>query len=641
MGFNRSSRRMKFSVQGAITALLLIGSLSIGGCSCSAREKPAQTGDINSPAGLAFLKELRMRIASGAEIRRKDFAFQELFSKTNFPKNFYAFALVLYQPGQQRIFVYREKGPPSELIREAVNAMIAHPRTQAFSVSNPRKSRLQMDFVLEKPEAYDFDAFSEKSLKSNRFEIGVDGLVLSVPGGRTEVLLPGDGFVRSVSGKKSLGRYLWRLAGSKTKLKDIALKRFRSLSYVSYQDRWLPLYRGYPVVGSLSKADLEKTIDFSVRWVLKTQKADGRFLYYYDAANNSFLDHEHPKRDPRTHPYYNELRHAGGALLLLQYYRQYRRPEVLAHVRSAIDFLIKHMVIYRLPDDREAAYLFYNKKAKLGSSGLALGVLAEYQRLTEDERYREKAELLKNHIVNEIRESGEFYYYHIYPGRTKDDRRSFSFYYPGEALLGLAVYYKHLAPEKEKPGLRRKIEKALRFLVFERPKLYADKFTSLPSDSWLMMAIHEIWDAPELRDDAWKKFVFEDADKMAKLMYTPEDALYPDYAGSFYYKYGDPPYPDGARCEGLLGAYELAIKTQSQEQIDRYGKALKMAAWAVMHLVNTPESTYSVPNPNLAAGGIRFKLTRQWFRIDTIQHVASFYLKFLPYLQSNIVGGSS
>jgi hypothetical protein len=32
-------------------------------------------------------------------------------------------------------------------------------------------------------------------------------------------------------------------------------------------------------------------------------------------------------------------------------------------------------------------------------------------------------------------------------------------------------------------------------------------------------------------------------------------------------------------------------------------------------------------------GGIRFKLTRQWFRVDTIQHAAGFYLRFLPRLE--------
>jgi hypothetical protein len=38
-----------------------------------------------------------------------------------------------------------------------------------------------------------------------------------------------------------------------------------------------------------------------------------------------------------------------------------------------------------------------------------------------------------------------------------------------------------------------------------------------------------------------------------------------------------------------------------------------------------------VANPALTIGGIRLKLTRQWFRIDTIQHVAGFYSKMLPH----------
>ena len=37
-----------------------------------------------------------------------------------------------------------------------------------------------------------------------------------------------------------------------------------------------------------------------------------------------------------------------------------------------------------------------------------------------------------------------------------------------------------------------------------------------------------------------------------------------------------------------------------------------------------------------AVGGIRFKLARQWFRVDTIQHVASFYLKFLRDLGKSV-----
>jgi len=112
-------------------------------------------------------------------------------------------------------------------------------------------------------------------------------------------------------------------------------------------------------------------------------------------------------------------------------------------------------------------------------------------------------------------------------------------------------------------------------------------------------------------------------------MYTEEDALYPDYVGSFYYQYGDHPYPDGVCAEGLLAAYQLALRVGDRERIERYRGACAKVTSATLRLCNTPDSVYSAANPARAIGGIRFKLTRQWFRVDTIQHVASFYLKLL------------
>jgi hypothetical protein len=141
----------------------------------------------------------------------------------------------------------------------------------------------------------------------------------------------------------------------------------------------------------------------------------------------------------------------------------------------------------------------------------------------------------------------------------------------------------------------------------------------------------ELWDFEEMRDPMYSDFVFSDAGKMIDQLYKVTEAPYPDYAGAFYYKYGDYPYADGARCEGLLGAYELAVKMNDREKARQIWQALRLAAWAVMHLVNTEDAIYFARNPILALGGIRFKFTRQWFRIDTIQHVASFYAKMLPH----------
>jgi hypothetical protein len=164
-----------------------------------------------------------------------------------------------------------------------------------------------------------------------------------------------------------------------------------------------------------------------------------------------------------------------------------------------------------------------------------------------------------------------------------------------------------------------------------RPQTRASEYTKIPSDSWLMMGIMELWDFPEMRDSRYARFVFADAQAMIRQMYKVSDAPYPDYAGAFYYEYGDYPYADGARCEGLLGAYQLALKMNDQVMAEEVWQAMQLAAWALMHLVNTEDAVYFAPNPDLAIGGIRFKYTRQWFRIDTIQHVASFYAKMLPY----------
>lgn len=49
------------------------------------------------------------------------------------------------------------------------------------------------------------------------------------------------------------------------------------------------------------------------------------------------------------------------------------------------------------------------------------------------------------------------------------------------------------------------------------------------------------------------------------------------------------------------------------------------------HIVNTEELVYSIKRPDLTIGGIRYKYTLQWFRIDTMQHVPSFFAKVLSY----------
>jgi hypothetical protein len=596
-----------------------------------AAEKAALTA-LKSDIDEAFLAAIRNILVEGKQIPADNMTLPALFKQTSFPQEAYGFVSVLYEPGAKSYKAISTKRSSYEDIRYSLNALMDNAKFREFHPADKNKCRIQIDFILEKPQPADFQTFSQSSLKKDRFELGVDGL-LGMHMDKTYYFLPGDAFVKSILYLDQLGAIMRKGFPGKPPLQAISFERFRTESYVSYEDRWIRLYRGYPEPQPLTKAQVETAAARGVDYLIRYQKSDGRFLYYYDAAKDSYVDHEHKDRDPEKNPYYNELRHAGGCLLLLHHYERTHDAAALEAVKKAIDWLVGITVDYKLPDGQDASYLYANKKSKLGGAGLSLYVLSEYQHLTGDKTYESKAQKIARHLAAQVTSTGEFLYYNIYldkPVTPEENKKYFSFYYPGEAMAGLATYYKFVSQDKaEKALLLEKMKSAMHFLLEVRPKTHADQYTSLPSDSWLMVAVNEMWDIPELQDESYKHFAFKDANAMLDHMYNEKDALYPDYVGAFYYHYGDFPFPDGARCEGLVGAYKLAKKAGDKAEMQKIHEGIRKTMRATLLLCNTPESVYSVPNPEKAIGGIRFKTTRQWFRVDTIQHVAAYYVKFL------------
>lgn len=555
-------------------------------------------------------------------------AIDRLFAGSGFPQRWQRLILILYAPGEKRILVSRESDADGTGYAAVLDRLLRHERRAALAA---RDFRLQVDFIVEPPLPMDFYGVGTRLRGERHFEPGIDGFLYRGPDGKLSIYPPGDAFVRSAMTMAQVRAALHRQHGEDY-VRRADFWRFRSASYLGVADNWQRLYRGYPLVGQLTRHKIEHAVDLAIGHIRRNQTADGRFLYYYDAALDTRRDHEHPKRDPDKNPFYNILRHGGGGLTCL--FDEKCRPTGanLDVVRRAIAFYVRHAREYEC-QGRTAAYIYSEKKAKLGGSGIALYLLAEYQLLTGDAQFRVWADRLAWHLANQITASGEFIYYNIYLDRVisaEENSNYFSFYYPGEAVCGLAKYL-HLIDGAARGDYFERLHRALDFLIRVRPQTRADQYTAVPSDAWLMMGIMELWDFPEMRRAEYADFVFDDAQKMIAHLYKVTDAPYPDYAGAFYYDYGDYPYADGARCEGLLGAYELAVKMADRRRAAEIWPALKLAAWAVMHLVNTEDAIYFAKNPGVALGGIRFKYTRQWFRIDTIQHVASFFAKMLPH----------
>jgi len=240
-------------------------------------------------------------------------------------------------------------------------------------------------------------------------------------------------------------------------LRQAKFTRFRTESYVSARNTWQRLYRGYPVVGALSKEKIEYAVELAVGHIQRNQSEDGKFLYYYDAALDSRRDREHPKRDPDKNPYYNILRHCGGGLTCIFFEKYTNRRITYDNIRMAIEYLIAQARLQEYAGCK-GAFIYHEKKSKLGGAGIALYLLAEYQLLTGDGSYRSWSDKLAWHLINQITSSGEFIYYNIYldrPVSEETNHKFFSFYYPGEAICGLAKYLQLVPAETRRSSSRR------------------------------------------------------------------------------------------------------------------------------------------------------------------------------------------
>ncbi len=594
-----------------------------------------------SPLPSSLLQSIRQALEPEEESEEFALRAQEILEQSRDLDKVSAVVLTLYRTGvadgkrMRRVQLRVASNSAQEgMLKQAILAVRRHRNFDRLDTSS-LGWEVQLDLVQPTSRVKDMSQLGSSKLGNDRFEPGVDGLLARKKDAGSYYILPGDAFVYSLLTMNHIRAHIARrLKGG---VEEWSFRRFRTESQVSSKDKWIPLYRGMPVVRSASSNDLLNAALEGVRYVVETQKPNGQFLYYYDAATDTQVNHEHPHRDPEKDPYYNEVRHAGGAMLLMDAYSMTSDEQYLEPTRRAIDWFASILREYKLPDGKIAAYPYYNRKSKLGGAGIALYVISEYRRHTGDKKYDALAKKLANHIISQIQDTGEFYYYSVYLDKPVDtpelNRQLFSFYYPGEAICGLASYGKNMPlGEEEKQALYSKLNLAVDFLLKERPVQYASHFTALPSDSWLMMGANELWDTPATRRPDLLEFVYNEADEMVRRMYTPNDALYPDYPGSFYYDYGDQPYPDGARAEGLTAAMIIASKSGDSARSKKYESALRQVALATYKLCNTPDSVYAAPNPRKAAGGIRFKPTRQWIRIDSVQHVASFYLKFLRHI---------
>ncbi|MGN0031632.1 MAG: protein containing Six-hairpin glycosidase-like domain protein [Candidatus Gastranaerophilaceae bacterium] len=595
-----------------------------------------------------LLEKIRKSLSDGSKIDVKGL---NLTGVLDYRPDFTFLYITIFQSGLKPVRWGACKKTLNLTLNRNIEQIRANKLFPLFEINNPSQCRIMIEYLTEQVPAR-IEEIKAATFCDKRFEPGVTGIKLLL-NQSTYVYMPTDAWVESQMTLKAALNNILR----KTFIKEVSNKIserieylktqnyecyiVKSRTFITYKDTVIPLYRG----NVLNEYSPEIVRDYALAgadWIVKYAQPNGQFLYYYDAKEDNFVDHEHPKA-PADRLYYNDLRHNGGVITLIRAYQLTKDTKYLEYAKRGIDYITT--VTQDLEND--CAFVYYNKKGKLGGTGLALIAMMKYRNETNDKSYDEYIRKYAKHLMSRIYKTGEMLGYYIHPQvqngapliEMSDDERkqTFSFYYPGEALLGLALTYNYFKEDKDlTEAIREKSMFALDWLVDERPKIYSEFFTALPSDAWLMQAIEEFCSNKEFQKENYINFVFNDVKTMMNKTYKKDDSPFIDYEGSFYYNYGDHYYPDGSRSEGVIAAYYLAKKIGQEEFAAEILETCRKNAKSQLILHNSEINNFAHLNQEKSVGAIRFKATRQWIRVDSIQHVACFFFR-LYFAEKDIV----
>lgn len=591
-----------------------------------------------------LMHRIRESLSSGKSVSISDLNFNGI---VDFKSNETLLYITLFQSGRKFIRYGSKRVTFEQTLNRDIEMLRKNRSFSDFDINDIDNCRIMIEYVISRRSVKRGELNSQR-FDNGRFEIGIDGLELRKDG-ISYYYMPTDAVTMSHMGLRAALLTLvkktpiGKMTNSKSERLDILSNSpdyeyflFRTRAFVTYKDGVIPLYRGNIRYTEFDYDVLFNQVIKSVDWCLDNMYDDGRFLYYYDCCEDNYKDHEHPDR-PIDNLYYNDLRHCGGVISCLRAYQLTGDEKYVKAAQKALDWSVS----ISKPHETKwgtGYYAFYNSKAKLGGTGVLLVAMMQYRNITGDKSYDEYIKGYTRHIMSRVYTNGEILGYYIHPSfqegqplevmNDEERKATFSFYYPGEALLGVALFVNNFDDDNDLVSEARRVgEIALDWLVEERPKIYADLFTALPSDAWLMQAIEEWAKDEHFRKENYLNFVFGDAKTMMEKTYQRDDSPYIDFDGGYYYEYGDHYFPDGARSEGLVAAYYLARFLGRKDLEDKLLNACKHVAMCQFHLFNSEENNYSHKNPKRSLNSIRFKATRQWVRVDSIQHVSCFFAR--------------
>ena len=332
-------------------------------------------------------------------------------------------AITLFEAGRKPLrFISKRTGLP-ETVNRIISKLREKERFTKFDISDPDKCRIMFEIITgEQP--LDITRLNSDQLNSNRYEPGITGFKFRY-NDRDYIYMPTDAVVNShltpnhalnfISKKVGIAKQTNKISERVRLVKALPVEfsTISSIVFVTYGREIIPLYRGYPMPVVFSRQRVFQMAKRSVDWIYDNITEDGRFLYYYEGIKDTVIDHVHPNRTEQDN-YYNILRHSGGVIALLRMHELTKDDKYITAVGKTLDFLIKQVREHPYKNGK-ACYVYFNKKAKLGGTGIALVALLRYQQTTGDTKYNAYIRGMARHLLSRIAPDGEMIGYYIHP----------------------------------------------------------------------------------------------------------------------------------------------------------------------------------------------------------------------------------
>jgi AMMECR1 domain-containing protein len=481
--------------------------------------------------------------------------------------------------------------PLAEAVRDAALAALgAIPPETAVDIVNDLLIEIE---VVGSPEPIPFEGdWTRPRALDAYIEPGVHGLVFQSRNVRRR-FCPTELATSDLIVAQAVETIAQQIQAAKPQIVDMALFKFRTAHWYEPGSGApiVSLHRGLTIIppSAVTADGLDQTIERIADYMAYRQLKSGLFRYEYRPSRDVYDDQD------------NLVRQA-GAVASMAIHASWSGKSAS---RAAADMGIRAFThwLADVPSIDGAAFIATpDGEHKLGVTALTGVALARHP---DPSAYATSRRKLVKGMLWLQRPSGMFI-----TAFPPAERLSGQEYYPGEALLAMAMDYE-LEPSAEV------LEAFDRAIAYYRATFRGEP--APPLMPWQVQAYAIMAEHTKRRD--YVDYVFELCDWLAEKQLVEGMCEWPEmWGGIAAYQADRAGVSTAAYLEGFADGLKLARRVGDQSRAERYERVVRAAARFVMQLQIRPEEAYYIRSPRDAVWGIRTSPSLNLLRIDHDQH---------------------